>query len=127
MMNSQSLLDRTLLVSSTFMSVFCTCTTYSYEVRYLVPFSWWGCHGTKKRTDQHLAGGKDNPCLSFPFSFLSWSTISLNLEFIQVPHTVLNAIHSVRALLCHNRCSVSTIRFYVGCTFVDYERTCFKI
>jgi len=53
--------------------------------------------------------------------------ISLNLEFSQVPHTIPNAIHSVRDLLCHNRCSVSTIRFYVGCTYVEYKRICFKI
>lgn len=48
-------------------------------------------------------------------------------EFSQVPCTNLNAMHSIKDLLCDNRRSVSTIRFYIGCPYIEYKKTCFKV
>lgn len=36
-------------------------------------------------------------------------------------------MHSIKDLLCDNRRSVSTIRFYIGCPCVEHKRTHFKV
>lgn len=89
------------LVSSTFMSTF-PCR---------------GCHGTEK-----WAGHTLHPAHAFhSFSSLQWPMVSLNPEFSHMPCTNPSAIRSIRDLLGRKRCRVSTIRFYIGCGYVEYK------
>lgn len=36
-------------------------------------------------------------------------------------------MHSIKDLLCNNSHSVNTSRFYIGCPYVEYKRTHFKV